>query len=74
MIFSLISRYVVGIINKKWWICGRYYMELTRSGPFRCGGPFCCGALDCEIECQEGARLRILFEESCWPKGQNSFG
>jgi hypothetical protein len=26
-------------------------------GSFRCGGPFRCGALDSEIECQARARL-----------------
>jgi hypothetical protein len=30
-------------------------------GPLRCDGPFCCGALDCRIECQDRARLVVDF-------------
>jgi hypothetical protein len=40
--------------------CGLIVLNSLQStcGSFRCGGPFRCGALDSEIECQARARLR----------------
>jgi hypothetical protein len=38
---------------------------MSVGGPLRCGGPFCCGALDCRIECQDRARLVVLRYAKC---------
>jgi hypothetical protein len=57
MTFSLILKEIIGIFNVYWWSFVGIYIEQPTCGSFPCGGPFRCGALGSEIECQARARL-----------------